>query len=79
MITTIMEDSQGYYNHEEEVKGLHFNMGNVETKSNGRRGMKEPVTMRSLQREVKNYRNDNEKIMKSQEETTQFEHDAQVD
>jgi hypothetical protein len=29
---------KGYYNHEEEVIGLHVNMGNVETESNGRRG-----------------------------------------
>jgi hypothetical protein len=32
-----MEDSQGSYNHEEEVIGLHVIMGNVETESNGRR------------------------------------------
>jgi hypothetical protein len=32
-----MEDSQGSYSHEEEFIGLHVSMGNVETKSNGRR------------------------------------------
>jgi hypothetical protein len=42
---------EGSYNHEEEVIGLHVNMGNVETKSNGRRDEKEHVTMRSLCRE----------------------------
>jgi hypothetical protein len=44
----VMEDAQGYYTHEEEVRGLHINMGNVETESNGRRGRHEPVIMRSL-------------------------------
>jgi hypothetical protein len=34
-------------------------MGNVDTKYNGRRGGKEPVTIRSLHREVKIYRVDN--------------------
>jgi hypothetical protein len=31
MRTGVMEDAQGSYNHEEEVIGLHVNMGNVET------------------------------------------------
>jgi hypothetical protein len=74
MRTTVMEDAQGSYNHEEEFRGLHVSMGNAETKSNGRRE-EEPVewdvTMRSLQREVQRYREDNEKIMKSQEEILQ--------
>jgi hypothetical protein len=39
--------------------------------SNGRRDRQEPVTMRSLQREVQSYRDDNEKIMKDQEEILQ--------
>ena len=66
-----MEDAQGYYIHEEEFIGLHINMGNVETKSNGRRDRKEPVTMRSLHREVQSYMDDNERIMKAQEEILQ--------
>jgi hypothetical protein len=63
MRTGFMEYSQGYYNHEEEFRGLHVSMGNVETKSNGRRGRHEPITMRILQREVQRYRLDNERIM----------------
>jgi hypothetical protein len=43
-------------------------MGNIETKSNGRRSRKEPVTMRVLLREVKSYRDDNENIMKAHED-----------
>jgi hypothetical protein len=37
MKTGIIEYAQGSYNHEEEVIGLHVDMGNAETKSNGRR------------------------------------------
>jgi hypothetical protein len=43
-----MEDSQGSYSHDEEVVGLHVSMGNDETESNGRKGMKEHATMRIL-------------------------------
>jgi hypothetical protein len=50
MRTGVMEYAQGYYIHEEEIIGLHVSMGNAETKSNGRRDRKEPVTMRSLHR-----------------------------
>jgi hypothetical protein len=71
MRTKVMEDAQGSYNHGEEFIGLHINMGNVETESNGRRDRKEPVTMRSLHREVQSYRDDNERIMKAQEEILQ--------
>jgi hypothetical protein len=65
----VMDDAQGYYSHEEEVIGLHVIMGNAETKSNGRRDRHEHVTMRiPLHREVQTYRDDNERIMKAQEE-----------
>jgi hypothetical protein len=46
-------------------------MGNVETKFNRRRYMKDHVTMRSPQKEVQRYREDNERIMKAQEEILQ--------
>jgi hypothetical protein len=63
-----MENSQGYYDHEEEIRGLHVSRENAETKSNVRRGREETVelsdTMRSMQREVQSYRVDNENIMK---------------
>jgi hypothetical protein len=45
-----MEDVKGYYSHEEEIIGLHVNMGNAKTESNGRRDRKELVTMRILQK-----------------------------
>jgi hypothetical protein len=55
-----MEDSQGYYDHEDEIIRLHINLGNAETKSNGHRRRVKPIdmvnTMKSLQSEVKRYR-----------------------
>jgi hypothetical protein len=63
--TGVMEDAHGYYNHEEEIIGLHLNMENDETKSNGRRGSHEPITMRSPHREVQSYIAYNERIMKA--------------
>jgi hypothetical protein len=65
MRTGVMEDAQGSYNHEEEIIGMHVNMGNVETELNGRRDRQETVTMRSLHKEVQSYRVDNERIMNS--------------
>ena len=67
-----MEDDQGSYNHEEEVRCLHVNMGNVEIESNGRRDRHELVSMRILQKEVHIYRAHNERIMKAQEEILQI-------
>jgi hypothetical protein len=46
-------------------------MGNVEIESNGRRDMQELVTMRSLQKEVQSYRDNNERIMKDEEDIIQ--------
>ena len=37
MRTEFMEDAQGCYSHEEDIRGLHINMGNDETKSNEER------------------------------------------
>jgi hypothetical protein len=37
MRTRDMEDAEGFYSHEEEIGGLHTNMGNVETEFDGRR------------------------------------------
>ena len=47
-----MEDVQVSYNHEEEFIGMHVNMGNAKTDSNGRRDRQDHVTMRTLQNEV---------------------------
>jgi hypothetical protein len=48
MRTRVMDYSHGSYIHEEEVKDLYVSMGNVNTKSNGRRDRKEHVTMRIM-------------------------------
>jgi hypothetical protein len=76
MRTRDMEDAQGSYNHEDEIKGLHISMGNVETESNGHRSKVEPMelveTMRSLQKEVQSYREDNERLIRAQEEQNQI-------
>jgi hypothetical protein len=48
MRTTLMEDSQGSYSHEEEFRELDVSMGNAKTDSNGRRDRHEPITMRIL-------------------------------
>jgi hypothetical protein len=66
-----MEYAQGFNSHEEEIGDLYTNMDNVETESNGRRDEHEPVTMRSLQKEVQSYKANNERIMKAQEEILQ--------
>jgi hypothetical protein len=68
MRNRVMEDAQGSHSHEEEVYGLHVSMGNVDSKSNGRRDRKEHVTMRIPHREVHIYRVDNERIKKAQKE-----------
>ena len=68
MRTRVIKDTHGYQSHEEEFRGLHISMGNVEIESNGRRIRNEPIIMRSPHREVQIYREDNEKIMKAQEE-----------
>ena len=71
MMIGFMEDSQVSYIHEEDIRGMHVNMGNVEIDSNGRRDRQDPVIMRSMHREVQSYKDDNERIMKDQENTLQ--------
>jgi hypothetical protein len=68
MRTRAKEYAQGYYIHEEDIKGMHAIMGIVERDSNGIRDKQEHVTMRILEREVQRYIVDNENIMKYQEE-----------
>ena len=50
---------------------MQTNMGNDETNSNGIRDRKGHVTMRSMHRDVKSYKVDNERIIKAQEEILQ--------
>jgi len=72
MRTRSLEDAQGTHSHEEEEKGLNINLGNEETWSNGHRSRAKPMeliqTMKSLRMEVQSYKNDNEIIIRTQEE-----------
>jgi hypothetical protein len=61
----IVEYSHGSYIHVDEFRGIRVNIRNDEIDSNGRRGSKELVTMRIMQREVHSYREYNENIIKS--------------
>jgi predicted RNase H-like nuclease (RuvC/YqgF family) len=76
MRTREMDDAQGSYNHEDEIKGLHISLGNVETESNGHRSRVEYVklakTMKRLQREVKSYKEENERLIRAQKEQNQI-------
>jgi hypothetical protein len=71
-----LESTQGAYNHEREAKGQNISVGNIETKSNGHRSRVEPKklveTMRSLKMEVQRYRDENERIMRAQEDSNQI-------
>lgn len=73
--TRHIEDAQGSYSHEDEVRGLCVSMGNVETESSGHRDRVEPValveTMQSLHKEVPSYRVYNERMIRVQEEMLQ--------
>ena len=67
-----MNDAQDLYEHEEDIMGENIHVGNAETKSNGRIFQETPLdfaaTMRSLRVEMKSYREDNEILVKDQEE-----------
>jgi len=72
-----MEYAQRTYNHEDEVRGLYVSMGNEGTESNGHREGKEESmnlveTIKSLQKYVQSYKDDNERLMKSKEQQEGF-------
>jgi hypothetical protein len=72
-----MEDTQGAYNHEDEIRGMYVNMGNEGTNSNGHgEGKEESMnlveTIKSLQKDVQSYKDDNERLMKSKEQQEGF-------
>jgi hypothetical protein len=59
-----MEDGQGPYIHEEDIRGLNISV--EETDSNGHReSLKLVETRRSLNMEVKSCRVDNESMLKT--------------
>ena len=72
MRTYGMYDAQNPYEHEEDVMGENIRVGNDETESNGRIFQDTPpyfaATMRSLRVEMQIYKEDNEILVKAQEE-----------
>jgi hypothetical protein len=73
----IMEYAQGDYNHEDEIRGMYVNMGNEGTNSNGHgEGKEESMnlveTIKSLQKDVQSYKDDNERLMKAKEKQEDF-------
>ena len=66
------DDAQNPNEYEEDVMGENIRVGNVERKSNGRRFQDIPpdfaATMRSLRLEMQIYKQDNERMIKAQEE-----------
>jgi hypothetical protein len=65
-----MEEGEGAFSHEKEAKGQNISVGNAETKSNTHknRGEQETLleTVRSLNIEMQSYKEDNEKMMREQ-------------
>jgi hypothetical protein len=74
-----MEDTQGAYSQEDEIRGMYVNMGNEGTNSNGHgEGKEESMnlveTIKSLQKDVQSYKDDNERLMKSKEQVGGLQH-----
>jgi hypothetical protein len=72
-----MEDTQGAYVHEDEIKGMYVNMGNEGTNSNRHgEGKEENInlveTIKSFQKDVQIYKYDNERLMKAKEQQEGF-------
>ena len=71
-----MNDAQDPYEHKADAMGGNIRVGNFKTKSNGRRYQETPpdiaATMRSLRVELQSCREDNERMIKAQEEKNQL-------
>ena len=71
-----MNDAQDPYEFEEDAMGENVRVGNYETKSNKRRFQDTPpdfaATVRSLRVELKSCREDNEMMLKAQEDQNQI-------
>ena len=68
-----MEATQGAYIHEDEIKGMHVNMGNEGTNSNGHgEGKEESMnlveTIKFFQKDIQSCKDDNERLMKYKKE-----------
>ena len=67
-----MNDAQDPYEFEEDVMGENVRVGNDDIESNGRRNQETPpdivATMRSLRVELQICKEDNERMLKAQED-----------
>ena len=76
MRTYKMNYAHDPYEHKEDAMGENIQVGNAKTKSNGRRykGTRQDftTTMRILRVEMQSYRDDNERMIKDQEEQNQL-------
>jgi hypothetical protein len=65
-----MEEGEGAFSHDKEAKGQNISVGNAETESNGHKGRGEQETLietvRSLRIEVQSYKEDNERLIREQ-------------
>ena len=71
-----MNDAHDLYELEEDSMGENVRVGNDETESNGRRNQETPpdiaATMRSLRVELQSCKEDNERMIKAQEDQNQI-------
>ena len=71
-----MNDAHDPYEFEENAMGENVRVQNDETESNGRRFKDTPpdfaATMRSLKVDLQSYREDNERMLKAQEDQNQI-------
>jgi hypothetical protein len=73
MRTKDMYDGKGSYIHGDEIRGLNINLINAEIESNGHTSRVELVElMKSSQKEVQTYREDNEILIRDQENHNQI-------
>jgi hypothetical protein len=72
-----MEDTQGAYIWEDEIREMYDHMGNEDTNSNAHgEGKEESMnlveTIKILQKDVQSYKDDNERLMKAKEHQEDF-------
>jgi hypothetical protein len=67
-----MDDIQGAYSQEDDIRGMDVHLGIEETNSNGHgegqdENMNMVKTIRKLQKDVQSHKVDNERLMKAKE------------
>jgi hypothetical protein len=72
-----MEDAQGAYIQEDEIRGMDVHMGIEGTNSNGHgegrdENMNMVETIKNLQKDVQSHKDDNERIMRAKEQQEDF-------